>query len=509
MDLPRLSLTDLNRGWLDQRYLRAEDGTYFAHEPIYGLEGKEYSEPNPVLRYARIFQVLRFLNRMMPFQSLLDVGGAEGFVSNLARKIFGVRVVNFDLSKEANHRACEIFGLDGVSGVSHELPFKTRAFDVVLCIEVIEHLQAPLQSILELNRVSSKQLIVSSASFCLSQKDRKKRLAAQKKRLAAQRVSFHFDRNYFLKKDFKVLLGPENLTAVDQYRVPDLIDLNSISEVQEARQAILRICSSEDASVLRKWFGSDTDAQIMVKSKTGSLARMGIFPEERLLDAVLTEKVQPRQVLFHRPDRLADDLQRALSCPDCRILSGAEIGLNVRIKENTLWLLCEENLHQYPIEEGVPLLYPSSGLSPRPLRKVLDNIRHARDVEYLDDLDRQFSMLDDSVRVVGYIEEPLSNSMVRGSVQVRGWALDIRADSRLEVEALLDGKPAGRTRNLVAREDVVHYFRLLGITVSEESGFTISLDNRMLPGTHNLRILAKSASGEVIEIGQTMFQYSD
>ena len=172
-----MRLTEINRKWLDQRFTRAADGSYFAHEPIYGLEGKERSESYPIIRYARIFQVFRFLNRMMPFRTLLDVGGAEGFVAHLARRLFGVEAVTFDLSKEANHRARELFNLDGVTGVSHQLPFRSKAFDTVLCLEVIEHLEAPLHSLLELGRVCSQHLVISSVNFSLSEEDRARRLA--------------------------------------------------------------------------------------------------------------------------------------------------------------------------------------------------------------------------------------------------------------------------------------------------------------------------------------------
>lgn len=280
-----MNLTEMNRRWLDQRFSRGQDGSYFGHEPIYGLRGKQYSEPHPILRYARIYQVFRFLNRVPSLQTVLDVGGAEGFVAHLAREIFGARVVNFDLSSEANHRARELFDLDGVAGAADLLPFKTRSFDAIVCLEVIEHLEEPIQSILEMDRVCSKALILSSENFSLSEESRRKRIASR-------RLHFHFDRNCFTATDILQMLGRDGLISADQHRPIEASGLERVNDPREVCDLISSLCSLAPPR---------TDAQIHVKSKGGRLAERGVLPERLLLEKILAETVEPGRAYFAPP----------------------------------------------------------------------------------------------------------------------------------------------------------------------------------------------------------------
>ncbi len=90
--------------WLDRRYrVGVAEGRYRAHEPIYGV-GCSYSEQNHAVRLARTFAIMRRLKQMQ-FETLLDVGGSEGYHASLVRKLFPAQVVTSDLSVEANRRA--------------------------------------------------------------------------------------------------------------------------------------------------------------------------------------------------------------------------------------------------------------------------------------------------------------------------------------------------------------------------------------------------------------------
>lgn len=104
------SYTRTTRAWLEQRFLmRSEAGHYFAHTPIYGV-GHPDAEPGHAARLCRISRILRVLDGLA-FDTMLDVGGAEGYLGHLAQTIFGVEAATSDLSLEANRRAREIFAL--------------------------------------------------------------------------------------------------------------------------------------------------------------------------------------------------------------------------------------------------------------------------------------------------------------------------------------------------------------------------------------------------------------
>jgi len=490
-----MNLTEMNRKWLNQRFSRAPDGSYIGHEPIYGLEGRQFSEidPPPIIRYARIFQVFRFLNRIPSLRTMLDVGGAEGFVAHLARKILGVRVINFDLSIEANHRARELFDLDGVAGAAHQLPFKSQAFDVVVCLEVIEHLEAPIQSILELNRVCSKHLILSSENFSLSEKERRKRVASR-------RLHFHFDRNCFLGTDLQVMVGREDLVSVDQ-RVPVAPpNLDRVNTLKEACDLILQICPLTPPK---------TDAQIYVKSKGQRLLQQGVLPERVLLEKILSERLEPGRIYFKPPATPAADLLSALACPECWGLFDEEVPLS--LEHATGRLVCNKGEHQFDVERGVPLLYPNPHTNPQPLPELLKRRAFPTSaIDYLANLENLLRLPANGTFLEGHIDEPSPTTPVHGYAKVKGWVTDFRLGSRLRVDILLDGRFVGSTENSIPAQDVKEHFDRIGFAAPLQSRFVFDLDTTGLSnGFHSLSVIAKSESGETFKLGQTSFEVAN
>lgn len=148
------------QAWLDERFRETDqNGIYRAHQPIYGFR-RGPCEFGQVSRYIRTYHILRALSRLR-FQTLLDVGAAEGFKAAVARDIFGIEPTCSDLSGEACKRCEEIFKIRAVPADVHELPFKDAEFDVVLCSETLEHVTDYKKAAAELLRVSSKAVIVT------------------------------------------------------------------------------------------------------------------------------------------------------------------------------------------------------------------------------------------------------------------------------------------------------------------------------------------------------------
>jgi SAM-dependent methyltransferase len=153
--------TKITRDWLEQRFARRSPaGVYFAHMPVYG-PGHPDAEGGHLRRYARILRILQALDGIAG-QSLLDVGGAEGFVAQVAGSIFGIEAAAVDLSMEACLRARELFGLPSAAVDCWRLPFADGAFDFVLCSEVIEHVENPVETLLELQRVARVAVILTT-----------------------------------------------------------------------------------------------------------------------------------------------------------------------------------------------------------------------------------------------------------------------------------------------------------------------------------------------------------
>ncbi len=148
------------KNWLDDRFRRTdEEGIYFAHQPIYGFRDA-HSEPDRAFRYIITYQIMKVLSHLT-FDSLLDVGGAEGYKAALARSIFNVSVRSVDLSSEACSRAKEIFDVDGEPIDIHDLPYNDNEFDVVLCSETLEHVSDIQRATRELMRVCKKAVVIT------------------------------------------------------------------------------------------------------------------------------------------------------------------------------------------------------------------------------------------------------------------------------------------------------------------------------------------------------------
>jgi ubiquinone/menaquinone biosynthesis C-methylase UbiE len=96
--------------------------------------------------------------------SLLDAGCGEGFaVDRLAQRLPDVKITGVDLSPEAIAYAQAHFGERARfrTGSVYKLPFSDRAFDTVLCSEVLEHVDDPSTAIRELKRVARNYVIIT------------------------------------------------------------------------------------------------------------------------------------------------------------------------------------------------------------------------------------------------------------------------------------------------------------------------------------------------------------
>jgi ubiquinone/menaquinone biosynthesis C-methylase UbiE len=152
--------TAKTKQWLDERFKRSdEEGIYYAYQPIYGFRSG-HSAPDNIGQYTRTCHIMQALSRLT-FDSLLDVGGAEGYTAYVVKELFGASVWSSDLSEEACQRARDIFNIDSVAADIHSLPFADGEFDVVLCSETLEHTTDPSLCIRELLRVASKAVVIT------------------------------------------------------------------------------------------------------------------------------------------------------------------------------------------------------------------------------------------------------------------------------------------------------------------------------------------------------------
>jgi ubiquinone/menaquinone biosynthesis C-methylase UbiE len=126
---------------------------------------EKHTTTNPISKFFLnhfLKVLLQEIEKLQP-QSILDVGAGEGFTlqnlkdNNIGEKLEGIEYVDeaIAISKKL-HPALSI-----KKGDIYNLPYHDNAFDVVVCTEVLEHLDDPGKALDEIKRVTKKYLILS------------------------------------------------------------------------------------------------------------------------------------------------------------------------------------------------------------------------------------------------------------------------------------------------------------------------------------------------------------
>jgi ubiquinone/menaquinone biosynthesis C-methylase UbiE len=125
----------------------------------------KYASTNPIERRL-MASFLATLDRTLPATSptsVLEVGAGEGEVAGRVRTRFpGAFVAGLDLPDDGLGAHWRARDLAGVFGEDTALPFPDGAFDLVLAIEVLEHVPAPDAALAELARVARHDVVVSA-----------------------------------------------------------------------------------------------------------------------------------------------------------------------------------------------------------------------------------------------------------------------------------------------------------------------------------------------------------
>lgn len=126
---------------------------------------QKHLNKNPLskLLIGNFYKTLFRLIEDLEVSSVLDVGCGEGFtLDKLQKKHIGKRLEGIDNTDDAIEIGKKLhpdFVLK--KGDVYELSYKTDSFDLVICTEVLEHLEEPQKALSELIRVSKKYILLS------------------------------------------------------------------------------------------------------------------------------------------------------------------------------------------------------------------------------------------------------------------------------------------------------------------------------------------------------------
>ncbi len=122
----------------------------------------KYRTRNPVaqLLIARFFDRLRTIVEPLALESVLDAGCGEGEALVRLDGLLPTRVAGVDIEVQSVRLARERLPSAEIHhGSLYELDFRDDAFDLVLCLEVLEHLERPVDAVGELARVGEHVVV--------------------------------------------------------------------------------------------------------------------------------------------------------------------------------------------------------------------------------------------------------------------------------------------------------------------------------------------------------------
>jgi ubiquinone/menaquinone biosynthesis C-methylase UbiE len=123
----------------------------------------KYATTNPVERRLMAGFLAR-LERALPASptTILEVGVGEGEVATrVAQRCAGAFLAGVDLPAADLARQWAARGLPATFADVSSLPFRDRAFDLVLAIEVLEHVTRPDDALREIARVARADVVLS------------------------------------------------------------------------------------------------------------------------------------------------------------------------------------------------------------------------------------------------------------------------------------------------------------------------------------------------------------
>lgn len=125
---------------------------------------EKFQTGNPVVRrmFNNFFATVGEVVKPLGATSVFDAGCGEGETLERLAGILPERKVGIDLNPESVAFAKQrVPGAELSEGNLLDLQFPDSSFDLVLCLEVLEHLPDPAAGLSELVRVSSRDIVIS------------------------------------------------------------------------------------------------------------------------------------------------------------------------------------------------------------------------------------------------------------------------------------------------------------------------------------------------------------
>lgn len=136
-----------------------------AADNIVGNHYDKYGTKNPIARALMrgFLSAVGDLYASCRPRSVLEVGCGEGLLADdlIGRGPRPERFVGCDIELDRIAPGLDP-GIEFVQASIYDLPFADRSFDLVVCCEVLEHVEEPGRGVAELARVADRRVLVST-----------------------------------------------------------------------------------------------------------------------------------------------------------------------------------------------------------------------------------------------------------------------------------------------------------------------------------------------------------
>lgn len=126
---------------------------------------QKYNTNNPISNYlvSNFYHQINLMVKGININSLIDVGCGEGFLlKHLSENVIKKKCFAIDYNfNEIKDTIKNTFFCDVAQASIYEMPFAEKSFDMVICTEVLEHLENPVAALEEIFRICNKYVLLS------------------------------------------------------------------------------------------------------------------------------------------------------------------------------------------------------------------------------------------------------------------------------------------------------------------------------------------------------------
>lgn len=344
----------------DEGYKTRVAGLYVSNHAIYGLREGPHA-PGGLGKLSETYRMLRIINNLH-FSNFIDIGGGDGFFASTIRRLWRIPSFTVDFSFEANLRAKEIFGINGITTDIHSLPIKSNSFDLVFSWNVLEHLSDPNKVMSEMMRIARKYVIIVTP--------RARTKEEQAKYFKTKRYDHHLW--FFTEEELRRIVGKSSFFVMTTSILNDKImpifeggDIRSYSACSgksyshvtiNAYNLLKNISEIRSISHLKLliWL-DDKLADFLPCFSRNFVALKQVCPVERtkskinnkeILDFLLTRNKVSKHVLRNHSYRFNEHLLNFLVCPRCKE--------EFELQHSNLF--CSKCNKAYLIKQSIPII---------------------------------------------------------------------------------------------------------------------------------------------------------